>query len=148
MNRLHHLRWLLPVAWMGLIFILSHEVAVESTARSDVIVSMLHGAGFDGATEFVTVLVRKSAHFLAYAVLGGMFYWALLGYELRVRQAVIFSVSLAFLYAISDELHQTFVSGRSGEVSDVLLDTIGALAGVIASSSLKSPSHSRWGGWR
>ena len=130
MNRLYHLRWLLPVAWMVVIFLLSHEVAVESTARSDVIVSVLHGVGLDSATEFVTVLVRKSAHFLAYAVLGGMFYWVLQGYGLQMHKAIVISLALAAVYAISDEVHQTFIAGRSGEVGDVLIDTLGALAGI------------------
>nr|MCR4673483.1 VanZ family protein [Lachnospiraceae bacterium] len=38
---------------------------------------------------------------------------------------------LCAIYAASDELHQTFVQGRSGQVSDVCLDSIGALVGVV-----------------
>lgn len=148
MNRLYHLRWLLPVAWMVVIFLLSHEVAVESTARSDVIVSMLHGVGLDSATEFVTVLVRKSAHFLAYAVLGGMFCWVLQGYGLQMHKAIVISLALAAVYAISDEVHQTFIAGRSGEVGDVLIDTLGALAGIGVVVVASSHSFSWWRGGR
>mgnify|MGYP001948405098 CR=1 FL=1 len=43
---------------------------------------------------------------------------------------ILLSIFLAFLYACSDEVHQLFVAGRSGQVSDVLLDTIGASVGV------------------
>ncbi len=35
------------------------------------------------------------------------------------------------LYAISDEVHQTFIAGRSGQVSDVLLDWSGIILGTI-----------------
>lgn len=114
-----------------MIFVLSHEVASDSTARSDVIVGLLHGAGLDWATELVTVLVRKSAHFVAYAILGGLFYLALSSHALRRRDAATIAVMLSFLYAVSDEIHQVFVPGRSGEVGDVLLDSLGALVGVV-----------------
>ena len=39
-------------------------------------------------------------------------------------------LAAGFLYAVSDEIHQTFVPGRSGEVGDVLIDTFGVLIGV------------------
>jgi len=38
---------------------------------------------------------------------------------------------LSFLYACSDEFHQTFVPGRAGQFKDVLIDTAGALIGLI-----------------
>ncbi|MBQ7160370.1 MAG: VanZ family protein, partial [Clostridia bacterium] len=43
------------------------------------------------------------------------------------------SVLSAALFAASDELHQLFVPGRSGEIADIALDSGGALLGVIAS---------------
>ena len=35
------------------------------------------------------------------------------------------------IYAISDEIHQLFVPGRSGQVRDVLIDSAGSLLGII-----------------
>jgi VanZ family protein len=37
---------------------------------------------------------------------------------------------LVFAYAVTDEVHQLFVSGRSGEVRDILIDTIAGALGI------------------
>lgn len=43
----------------------------------------------------------------------------------------ILSVIVVFLYACTDEYHQTFVTGRSGEFRDVLIDTLGGIIACI-----------------
>ena len=48
----------------------------------------------------------------------------------RVRRPAL-AVALAALYAVSDEIHQTFVEGRVGAPLDVGIDTLGALVGVL-----------------
>lgn len=68
--------------------------------------------------------VRKSAHFLIYFMLGA----SVCGFALTFDKITKFYKSLSsfgfsVLYAISDEIHQLLVPGRSGQVSDVLLDT-------------------------
>jgi VanZ family protein len=45
-------------------------------------------------------------------------------------------VLIATAYAVTDEIHQGFVSGRSAQVRDVLIDTAGALVGVALTASL------------
>lgn len=40
------------------------------------------------------------------------------------------ALALVFLYAASDELHQVFVPGRTGQISDVVVDVSGAVAGL------------------
>ncbi len=70
------------------------------------------------------LVLRKLAHLAEYAILGGL----LLRATRRLGPAVV----LAALYAVSDEVHQTFVEGRVGAVLDVAIDTLGALGGVLA----------------
>ncbi len=70
------------------------------------------------------LVLRKLAHLAEYAILGGL----LLRATPRLGPAVV----LAALYAVSDEVHQTFVEGRVGAVLDVAIDTLGALGGVLA----------------
>ena len=41
------------------------------------------------------------------------------------------AVFIGFLYASTDEFHQTFVPGRSGEIRDILIDTFGVLLGAL-----------------
>ena len=69
------------------------------------------------------LVLRKLAHVSEYALLG-----LLLARATR-RPAV--AVVLAAAYAVTDEIHQTFVEGRHGAPLDVAIDTAGALAGVL-----------------
>ncbi len=82
-----------------------------------------------GQFQFV---VRKLAHFSVYFVLG---LTLSSGMQTFIKLKVLTRAMLAFfvgvLYAISDEIHQTFVPGRSCELRDVLIDTTGVLLGCL-----------------
>ena len=43
----------------------------------------------------------------------------------------LFAAVFSCIYASSDEIHQLFVPGRAGQVRDVLIDTSGAVAGIL-----------------
>ena len=81
--------------------------------------------------------VRKLAHFLEYAVLGGL-YAAAIRLSLNGRSgrdAAALRTGLPLLlglaYAAGDEWHQAFVPGRGPAVRDVLIDFAGVLAGTL-----------------
>lgn len=74
--------------------------------------------------------VRKMAHFSVYTCLGILLYLFMKTFEISNRKKVLISIALAFLYACSDEIHQLFVGGRSGEFRDVCIDSCGAGFGV------------------
>ena len=46
-------------------------------------------------------------------------------------KAMALTFVICVLYAITDEYHQTFVAGRSGELRDVVIDSLGALLGIL-----------------
>ena len=123
-------RWALVIGWMLLIFLLSHESADGSSARSGVLVQLLQDLGFGGSADVLSAIVRKSAHGVAYAVLGSLVVWTLAAHHKVTKRLIAWSIAIACLYAISDEIHQEFIPGRSAEVRDVLLDTAGATVGV------------------
>lgn len=79
-------------------------------------------------------LVRKTAHFTEYAILGSLFFLNLKSWQ-RPKSStsmnILLSLIFSFLYACTDELHQIFVSGRSAQFRDVLIDTLGASFGAI-----------------
>ena len=120
---------------MVIIFSFSMDNSSESTRKSEgVILEVTSFLGFDLTSqqqqhivELFFVPVRKAAHFFIYFVLGITLISFLREFSIPIRKLILF---LAFLYACSDEVHQLFVAGRSGQVSDVLLDTIGASVGV------------------
>ncbi|WP_226682004.1 VanZ family protein [Sutcliffiella horikoshii] len=140
--------WGLVVGWMALIFFLSSQQGDQSADLSGGITEIVNKIVEQMAPEAefnmdeISFFVRKNAHFFAYMLLailtlkavrrsGGHGWWSM---------GVAFAISV--LYAISDEVHQLYVPGRSGQVSDVLLDSMGALAG-IAIYALLSRSVSR-----
>lgn len=129
------------VLWMALIFAFSAQTAPESNALSGETirrVAEFMSPGFhslDGAQQeaFISSLqhvVRKTTHGLVYLVLGVLSMATFLQYSLKMRTRVISSFMLCALYAVTDELHQLFTDGRSGEISDVFIDSVGALLGI------------------
>ena len=86
------------------------------------------------------LMIRKLGHFSGYMALG-FFAFAYLSnlfmksYEYKdFKITVLLSNLFSILYAISDEFHQTFVAGRDGNIIDVLIDSSGALVGIMISS--------------
>jgi VanZ family protein len=96
--------WLPVVAWAAVIFALSSVTDL--------------GTGLGGWD----LALRKIAHAAEYAVLGALLLRA------TVRARVAFALGVA--YAVSDEIHQTFVAGRSGSPLDVAIDAVGVACGI------------------
>ncbi|WP_078429864.1 VanZ family protein [Alkalihalobacterium alkalinitrilicum] len=130
------LAWTAVILWMALIFYLSHQPATVSSELSEgiteVIVTtvekVIPHADFDLGT--FNHLVRKNAHFFAYMIFGVLTLNALRRSGVVGYRSMGWTLSICILYAISDEVHQLFVPGRSGEVRDVLIDTAGAIVGI------------------
>ena len=97
--------WLPVVAWAGVIFAFSSVPSL----------------GTDLGTW--DLILRKCAHLAEYAILGALL--------TRATRAPALAVLVAGLYAVTDEVHQTFVEGRVGAPLDVAIDTVGALVGVL-----------------
>lgn len=76
-------------------------------------------------------LVRKSAHFAEYALYGLLLAVTLGQYTRRLWPHLFTIFFCGLAGALCDETIQLFVPGRSGQVSDVLLDFAGVLAGIL-----------------
>ena len=76
-------------------------------------------------------IIRKIAHFSLYALVGFLLMSLLITYNINEKNKIISTVTIGAIYAISDEFHQSFISGRSGQVSDVFLDTLGVSVGGL-----------------
>ena len=107
-----YLRYWLPVMlWMGLIFVISSQPRLPFVLSKTV--------------DFIT---KKAGHVAEYGVLAFLLWRALSqgrGSPAPLSFGGAFGLSL--LYAISDEFHQTFVPGRTGRLTDVGFDALGAL---------------------
>lgn len=128
--------WLFVVIWMCLIFFLSHQPASESSELSQGITNIIFEV-FESITshleidmQFSHYLIRKSAHFFAYFVLGLLVMNALRPKQMNNFRSVLLTMVICIIYAISDEVHQLFIPGRSGEITDVIIDSIGSTVGI------------------
>ena len=136
---------LLVIMWMVSVFKLSSEVSEVSGNRSGGIISSIirffyndiSEDNLEKLTESLQPFVRKCAHFCLYAI-GGFLIYNLVNLIFKKYnknysyiKCILISIFIGVIYAITDELHQLFVSGRSGELRDVFIDSCGIILGVI-----------------
>jgi VanZ family protein len=108
---------------MGLIFYLSSEGHSDSSGRS------LPLADFLGLPEW---LVRKSAHFVLYFILGVLTMNALIRSPTNSsRRYILLAALICILYAAIDEWHQSWNPERSAQLTDVILDSTASLFGIF-----------------
>lgn len=81
--------------------------------------------------NYLVLPVRKCAHFLIYSILGFLVLQFFKDFSMSSFKVYLLTIFFCFLYACSDEIHQLFVPGRSGQVLDVFIDTLGALFGCF-----------------
>lgn len=87
---------------------------------------------FSGDIEFaLNALIRKFAHMAEYAAFAVPVWLFLSTFDLKKLRCDLTALGTAALYAGSDEIHQLFVEGRSGQFTDVLTDSFGALLGIL-----------------
>ncbi len=141
--KLKYISWLPAVIIMAIIFYFSSKPAVTSSESSLMISQTLLNT-YESITDLsyeelarqqvlleLDHIVRKTAHFIEYAILAAawVFHFVIRGRE--YRNCIGLSILITSFYAATDEFHQTFVAGRSGQISDVLLDSCGAVVGAI-----------------
>ena len=85
------------------------------------------------AIQLINAPLRKVAHASVYFALAFVVCLAMAAIFSHKRYLLSCVLALIFcvVFAITDEYHQTFVSGRTGQALDVLIDSVGALAGIL-----------------
>lgn len=129
-------RWLALLAWMALIFVASSDT--ESGPRGSrllaPLIRWLHPDIAPATLDLLILTARKGVHFVTFGILAGLAYRALgAGHPGAWRGSTgLRALVLTVAYAISDEIHQSFVPTRVGSAIDVLIDSAGALAVLAA----------------
>lgn len=131
MTRKRLLGYTLLLVWMAVIFYVSSEPAAVSSERSDAITRVIKTVGSSVDEDTLTFLTRKSAHIVAYFILGLLIFNVLRNTRRKPHILIPAAIIFCCLYAISDEVHQTYVDGRSGEVRDVIIDTTASAASIV-----------------
>jgi len=133
---------ILAVCWMAVIFTFSARNADLSTQDS-MSIGILFGrlivpsfAEMDtqmqvSFADMIDHPIRKMAHATEYAILGFLLTGSCVDYNRKRPGRIAVPVILGSLYAVSDELHQMFVPGRSCELTDMLIDSGGVILGTL-----------------
>lgn len=131
----HLQSWLPALLWACLIFFFSTDLF--SSDNTAIVVGSLFSVLFHGLSaheiELMHGLVRKLGHISEYFILTVLLVRALRkenNGEMSLRHYLI-SLAIAVLYAVSDEFHQIFVPSRTASAVDVLIDSGGAIAGIL-----------------
>ena len=125
---------ILLVLYVGFIFCNSLTPADESSRQSGgvlrMILGMVQGMGLEGSwiTEH---LVRKTAHFVEYTGLGILLGITLRQYPAGRMMRRVLQCWIGVMIPLVDETLQLFTEGRSGQISDVWLDTAGVFTGFL-----------------
>ncbi len=133
---------LLLISLMAVIFFFSSQTAEQSSGTSGRIVTFVLETVHPDFEDMDDVqkaelieryqfIIRKSAHFSIYFLMGIFSYFTFITYT-RLPFAIRFSFSniTCLAYSVSDEFHQTFISGRSGELRDICIDFAGSLLAI------------------
>ncbi|MCM1256470.1 MAG: VanZ family protein [Roseburia sp.] len=135
--------WILAaVLWMALIFRYSGQRAQVSSELSGSLSYRLAGRvsewfslGLGEETlmhygEIWEHPLRKAAHMTEYAILSALFFGNFYQYTTTYQRKYFLAWICATCYAATDEFHQLFVEGRSGQITDVCIDSAGAFVGL------------------
>ena len=129
---------ILIIVWMITVFMFSNQQGDKSSNTSRKVTTAVVQAISDKSVEEneniieqLDKVVRKLAHYSIYT-LGGIL---IINYayttDKNIKQKIVYSIAFGAFYAITDELHQFFVSNRSARILDVGIDTLGVMTGIL-----------------
>lgn len=137
------LSWALVLLTMVIIFNFSAESSEESSKTSGDVVEQVLGIFMEKEEITPPVVkkyqfpIRKAAHFGIYMLLGFCMMSAFeKTFKIKYLLNILFSGFSCILYAISDEIHQSFSADRGPRIVDVVIDSVGAIVGVLTFAGL------------
>lgn len=127
---------------MVIIFLFSAKTATESDGTSIPIAQVflniyqrifgsMGADSYDITLRVANVLIRKAAHVTEYGILSIFVSYYIWVSGHRGKSFYIITLLISVGYAVTDEIHQLFVPGRSGRITDVLIDSVGCILGVL-----------------
>jgi VanZ family protein len=120
--------WVLVLVWCGVIFYFTESPTFTGANTQKIIDSNISGSlESDEPVKYLNLLVRKSAHLIAFGILA-LLLWKVIYPK---RWAYVGAWAIATFYGGIDEWHQSYISGRSASIYDVLIDSIGALVVLV-----------------
>lgn len=127
----------LLIAWNLFIFINSSMPGDISSAQSGIVVNVIYPLlsklGIGLSLNSVSFLIRKLAHFTEFFILGTLLYGFYMNYAKKTKLFLLIFLH-GVMVASLDEGLQTFIKNRSGDIKDVLIDTLGIMTAYLVMS--------------
>ena len=76
-------------------------------------------------------IIRKIAHFSIYAVMGTLLMGIMLRTQIKEKWRISITLGAGIIYAIFDEIHQAFSPGRTPKITDIYIDMLGVILGIL-----------------
>lgn len=141
-------RWILYIV-LGLIVFFIWDNSLQNGGTSDGfslifaewLAPIADKLGFYGNIWALNRIVRKLAHLTEFTILGGVLYVVLRRYI--EYGTVVKTIGVGIVIASLDEFIQLFSLGRSSQLSDVLIDTIGIIIGILVVKLAYYISHDK-----
>jgi VanZ family protein len=130
----------LPILWMVVIYTFSAQPLNQTSQLSMSLAKKMQGSTAAGNIDvdaaainlsLLNSILRESAHFFLFFVLGLLVINAVRRIWSKQRSAYYLSAAICLIYALFDEVHQIFVRGRDSDVSDIMIDFNGAVIGIV-----------------
>lgn len=142
---------LLIIIWMVIIFLFSNQQGNASSVTSNKvtkeIIEVLPSTKHleenqkNEIVKKVNPIMRKIAHYTIYLVGGILIMFFISTIVQSEKRGVLFSVLIGLVYAITDEIHQMFMDGRTAKITDVFIDTLGVITGCLLVLLIKKLYH-------
>ncbi len=136
---------ILVIIWIILVFAFSNQNGDKSQGMSDIITDRIvkvvtklnPDIKYKSAKDTTNFIVRKIAHFTIYFIGGILIFNFIDTFSIKTKNKLLISILIVILYAVSDELHQLFISERTAQIRDVLIDSTGAIIAIFLISRIK-----------
>lgn len=130
------------LACMAIIFFFSSQDATVSSSASGTVIEKVAPVFYPQFSTLPTTRkiaiveklqssVRTTAHGIIYAVLGILTTSTLTAFEIPSHKSIFYALIFCAFYAVTDEIHQFFVPGRSMQLIDIIVDIVGSAIGAV-----------------
>lgn len=151
--------WQLVIIWLIIIFMFSNMDTIKSNGTSKEMINKVVETTIETSNNIgiieetpteeekqnivnnLNLPLRKIMHFTEYLILSLLLLYALT--KTNIKNKYFITIIICFIYAITDEYHQTFIDGRTGQFIDVLIDTAGSILGLIIYNKLSNKKTKR-----
>lgn len=153
------LSWGLILLWLLIIFLFSNMDTTKSNTASKGIINTVVNTTIETSNNLgiieetpteeekqtivntLNLPLRKCMHFTIYLILALLLLNTLT--KTNIKNKYFLTLIICFIYALTDEYHQTFIMGRTGQFTDVIIDTIGATLGLIIYNKLTTRTNKK-----